>query len=188
MEALIGASWLDRENTLDIISVIEDSEVDDWMESTLSFIKKELDPEESIPSEEVALDQLTSAQRGEIIYNKEGYCVTCHMDDGQGLAASSFPPLAGSEWVTGDPTNLIKLTLKGIMGPMTVKGVRYEGYTPMTPYENLLSNQEIGDVLTYIRSSWGNDARAVPTDLVAGTRRSVADKKGFYRAEELLEN
>jgi len=187
IEALIGASWLNQDDALDIISIIEESNVDDWMEPTLTFIKSQLDPTASSKSDAVASAPLTSAQRGEIIYNKEGYCVTCHMGDGQGLAASSFPPLAGSEWVTGDPSRLIKLTLKGIMGPMTVKGVHYEGHTPMTPYENLLSNQEIGDVLTYIRSNWGNDARPVPADLVAGTRRSVQDKKGFYSAEELLE-
>jgi len=45
----------------------------------------------------------------------------------------------------------------------------------------------MADVLTYIRSTWGNDARAIPADLVAGTRRAVKAKKGFYTAKELLE-
>ena len=94
----------------------------------------------------------------------------------------------GSEMCIRDsPTTLVKLTLKGMIGPITVKGIQYEGHTPMTPYENLLSNQEIGDVLTFIRSSWGNDARPIPADLVMGTRRFVSDKKGFFKAEELLE-
>ncbi len=186
LEALIGASWLAAEDAADIIHIIEQSEVDDWMAPTLSFIKKQHSPDQVKATAAPSTEPLTSAQRGELIYNKEGYCVTCHMENGQGLSASGFPPLAGSEWVTGDPTTLIKLTLKGVMGPMTVKGVRYEGLTPMTPYEGLLSNKEMSDVLTYIRSSWGNDARPVPADLVAGTRREVSDKKGFYHAEELL--
>ena len=188
MEALIAASWLPEGDAQDIIALIEQGEVDDWMKASLSFIKAQLDPDQRDTADSaVTTAPRTSAERGELIYHKEGYCVTCHMADGQGLSASGFPPLAGSEWVTGDPTTLVKLTLKGMIGPITVKGIQYEGHTPMTPYENLLSNQEIGDVLTFIRSSWGNDARPIPADLVMGTRRFVSDKKGFFKAEELLE-
>ena len=47
-----------------------------------------------------------------------------------------------------DEERLIKLTLKGLIGPITVKGVKYPGQVPMTPFEYLLKDEEIAAVLT----------------------------------------
>jgi mono/diheme cytochrome c family protein len=79
--------------------------------------------------------------------------VTCHQADGRGVAAAGSPSLAGTEWVVGSQERLIKLTLKGLQGPMEVLGKRYPGEVPMTPFEGLLSDEEMAAVLTFARNS-----------------------------------
>ena len=67
---------------------------------------------------------------GADVYRREGHCITCHQEDGLGLPAAHFPPLAGTNWVNGDPTRLIKLTLHGLMGPIEVKGKLIQDLSP----------------------------------------------------------
>jgi mono/diheme cytochrome c family protein len=122
---------------------------------------------------------------GKEIYSRDGYCGTCHQPDGKGLPAAGFPPLAGSEWVTGNPERLIKLTLKGLLGPFEVNGESYPGNVPMTPFEGLLDDEEMAAVLTYVRNAFGNTAAAIAPEQVASVRTSVEGRDTFYRAEEL---
>ena len=111
---------------------------------------------------------------------------TCHQDDGLGLSASQFPPLAGVQWVTGSEDRLIKLTLKGIMGPIKVLNKTYPGQVPMTPFGGMLNDDEIASVLTYVRNSFGNKASAISPEKVKKVRESITNKEGFYSAAELL--
>ena len=61
---------------------------------------------------------------GKEVYARDAHCKTCHGDAGQGDAI--YPPLAGSEWVTGDQERLIRIVLKGLWGPIEVKGKTYD--------------------------------------------------------------
>jgi len=92
----------------------------------------------------------------------KSYCSACHQRDGKG-DGSRFPPLGASEWVTGDKKKLIAVLLKGLEGPIKVKGNSYNGL--MAPH-NFLSNKDAADVLTYIRTNFGNHAGAVKPDEV----------------------
>jgi glucose/arabinose dehydrogenase/mono/diheme cytochrome c family protein len=103
---------------------------------------------------------------GEKIYNV--YCGTCHQRDGQG-ASGRFPPLAGTTWVTGDKKRLIGIALNGLEGPVEVNGEQYDGAMPQ---HSFLSNEELANVLTYIRQSFGNKASAVTAEEVAAVRNS----------------
>jgi glucose/arabinose dehydrogenase len=85
------------------------------------------------------------------------YCGACHQGDGKG-DGSRFPPLAGSERVIGDKRKLIEVILNGMSGPLTVKGIDYNG---VMPAHDFLKNEEIAQILTYIRSSFGNKASSV---------------------------
>ena len=79
---------------------------------------------------------------GKKIYERESHCATCHQDHGNGMP-KIYPPLAGSEWVTGDKENLIKLVLHGLYGPIEVKGVKYSpenGLPPMTAFGSILDD------------------------------------------------
>ena len=124
---------------------------------------------------------------GKEIYSREGFCGTCHQMNGEGLSASQFPPLAGTEWVTGNEERLIKLTLNGMMGPMTLLGKDYPGQVPMTPFGGLLNDEEIASVLTYVRNAFGNEASPITPEQVMAVREATADKEGFYSPAELLE-
>lgn len=58
-------------------------------------------------------------------------CGACHGQQGEGTAAG--PPLAGSEWVNGPAENLIKIQLRGLTGPIKVKGQEYNFPAGMMP-------------------------------------------------------
>ncbi len=124
------------------------------------------------------------AAKGAKVYNQ--YCVACHMGDGNGNAASGFPPLAKSEWVLEkDPSRIIRVVLNGLGGPITVLGKEY-GQAQMLPWRDALNDDDIAAVSTYIRSTWGNKAPVVDAALVKQIRGETADRGGVWTAEELL--
>jgi mono/diheme cytochrome c family protein len=97
-------------------------------------------------------------------------CAACHGKEGEGTAAA--PPLAGSEWVGAAAENLIRIQLRGLHGPITVKGREYDiagGMAPMA-YQR---DEQIAAVLTYVRQSFGNDAPPVQASEVAALRGEV---------------
>jgi cbb3-type cytochrome c oxidase subunit III len=93
---------------------------------------------------------------GQMLYGAN--CSACHGASGAGLAGE-FPPLAGNSMVTGSPDKVIATVKNGLTGAMTVNGKTYSGAMPA--WKGKLSNTDIADVITYIRSSWGNKASAV---------------------------
>ncbi|HLO60776.1 MAG TPA: cytochrome c [Bacteroidales bacterium] len=95
------------------------------------------------------------------------YCLTCHQPDGNGVR-SQFPPLAGNVLVTGPADTLIRIVLSGLEGPITVMGQQYG--TQIMPAQNYLTDQQIADVLSYIRNTWGNKADAVNAEEVKKIR------------------
>jgi putative heme-binding domain-containing protein len=126
---------------------------------------------------------------GQRVFYEEGSCNTCHRDHGRGITGM-YPPLVGSEWVTGDTNRLIKLTLHGLWGPIQVAGRQFEpagGVPPMTAVGMFYTDEEIAAVLTYVRNSWGNEASVVKEDDVARLRAATRDRKKFYSPQELLE-
>ena len=140
-------------------------------------------PEPKLPPAELELWRL-----GKEVYGRDAHCFTCHQPDGKGQAGI-YPPLDGSEWVAGDEERLIKLTLLGLTGPITVKGQKYgdnPSVPPMTPLGLILNDREVAGVLTYVRNSFGNQAPAVKPETVAKVRESIKDKVPPLKAEELL--
>ena len=76
--------------------------------------------------------------------------------------------------------------MKGIMGPIEVKGKKYPGQVPMTPFGSMLSDDEMAWVLTYVRNMAGNQALPVSPTTVKEIRKKIKDKEGFYSPAELL--
>ncbi len=117
------------------------------------------------PTNEAADDVQTAVmEAGKKVYDQ--YCIVCHQADGAGVP-NAFPPLIQTDWVQGDKTRLIEVVLNGLTGEIEVNGETYN--SAMTPHD-FLSDQEVADVLTYVRKSFGNDADAVTTDEVAAVR------------------
>ncbi len=97
-------------------------------------------------------------------------CGACHGQAGEGTPIA--PPLAGSEWVTGPAENLIRIQLRGLQGPIKVKGQEYNMPAGMAALAYQTDDQ-ISAVLTYIRASFGNSAPAVTPAEVASFRSEV---------------
>ncbi|MBN3584403.1 HEAT repeat domain-containing protein [Algoriphagus aestuarii] len=193
MEAIAAASWLPKEVSVPILAEAEKQEKDNtWIPRTLETAiahvnglsvedKKVEDIKSSLTGSDRELFVL-----GKEIYAREGFCSTCHQHDGGGLSASQFPPLSGTPWVTGNEERLIKIVLKGLLGPITVLQKDYPGQVPMTPFEGMLDDTEVAAVLTYVRNSFGNKASPISPELVKKVREEIKDMEGFYKPADLL--
>lgn len=193
LEALVAASWLDKEIGLPIVEKAGEKPMDSWMQKPyeaaiahLNGHKLGEDPNKDKLKTHLKGEDKKIFIKGKAIYEKEGYCATCHQSNGKGLEASGFPPLAGSVWVTGDEERLIKLSLKGLLGPIEVNGKKYPGQVPMTQFEGLLNDEDMAAVLTYVRNDFGNKASVIKPEKVKEIRAKIKGKSGFYSPEELL--
>ena len=93
-------------------------------------------------------------------------CATCHQATGLGLPGA-FPPLAGSEWLLGNPEVPVRIAIAGMSGPITVKGVAYNSAMPPPPG---LTDDQIAEAVTYARTNFGNKASAVDAAFVKQVR------------------
>jgi nitrite reductase (NO-forming) len=110
-----------------------------------------------------------SIQNGKNVYDT--YCISCHMENGNGLE-SAFPSLVKTGNL-GDKNRLVKIVTKGIRGPIVVKGAKYNA--EMAVFD--LSDKEVADVLNFIRNSWGNKAPLIQASEVAAAKK--AEVKGY---------
>jgi len=118
-------------------------------------------------------------KRGLAVYSRT--CIACHQPTGKGLAPV-FPSIAGVPIVNGDATLPIKFILHGLMGPLTVDGVTYNS---MMPPVAGVSDQDIADVLTYVRQSFGNKSNSVTPDQVKAVRAANAARTAPWNTAEL---
>lgn len=112
--------------------------------------------------------------KGSIIKGAETfntYCAVCHQRDG--LGNDRFPPLSGSEWVVGDKAFLINIILNGLQGDINVKG---KSYTNKMPRLNILSDENIAQILTYIRQNFNNNASGITSQEVSEARKTYGNK------------
>lgn len=109
-------------------------------------------------------------------------CAQCHQATGLGVEGQ-YPPLAGSEFVLGSEAHVIRILLHGLVGPITVKGKPYNGN--MAPWKDVLDDKKIANVLTYIRSDWGNTASAITPEMVAAVRKQEAARTASWTEKEL---
>jgi len=109
-------------------------------------------------------------------------CAACHQATGLGVEGT-YPPLAGSEWVTGDEAKLVRIILNGLTGPVEVAGETYSGAMP--PWGGVLKDPEVAAVATYLRSSFGNKAAPVTQATVASIRSATKNRTAPWTAAEL---
>ena len=120
---------------------------------------------------------------GKLVY--ANFCAACHQAAGTGNPANGCPPVAGADWVLAEgPNRLIRLILHGAGGPIEVNGQTWNGVMP--PWKDVLSDDQIAAVLTYIRADWGNKAAAVTPEQVAAIRAAEAGRTAAWTAAELL--
>ncbi len=192
LEAIVAASWLDKEKGLAILAQSATKPLDKWMVYAHQEAVAHLNGKPvALKKESKVSTELNGAEqqvflKGKSIYSREGFCSTCHQADGKGLPASGFPPLAATQWVTGSTDRLIRIVLNGLHGPLEVQGKKYAGQVPMTPFGEMLNDEELAAVLTYVRNAFGNKASAISPAQVKAVRAVTRDKTGFYSPDELL--
>jgi mono/diheme cytochrome c family protein/glucose/arabinose dehydrogenase len=192
LEAITAATWLDEIDGLKILEEAGKYPLDKWMKPAHTRAIAHLQGKNLEVKVVEIRTHLEGADRelfikGKELYEREAYCSTCHQPQGQGLAAAGYPPLRQSKWVTESEDRLIKLTLKGVYGPMTVLNRNYKGLVPMTPFEGLMNDEEVAAVLTYVRNNFGNRSSVISPEKVKEVRAAIAEQDGFYTAEELLQ-
>ncbi|WP_276503217.1 c-type cytochrome [Terrimonas pollutisoli] len=96
-----------------------------------------------------------SIERGKEVY--ASYCMSCHMEDGKGTPDIN-PPLAKADYIRSPSKNLIRIILEGQSGEIVVNKKKYN--TPMLPF-SYLSDEQVADVLNYVRNSWGNKVAGI---------------------------
>jgi mono/diheme cytochrome c family protein len=106
-----------------------------------------------------------SAANGKLIYEQN--CLACHQADGSGVP-SLAPPLSKGMFVNGEKKKLIQIVLHG-MQDVEIKGEVYSNPMPSFDY---LSDADIADVLTYVRSNFKNTAKAVTASDVTEVRNA----------------
>lgn len=109
-------------------------------------------------------------------------CASCHQPNGKGIPGV-YPPLGGSAFVQADPAIPVRIVLHGFKGEIIRNGTNYNGV--MTPFHSALSDQEIADVLTYVRSSFGNSASEIDAATVTEIRGQTVGHSGPFTEAEL---
>lgn len=124
--------------------------------------------------------ELDPIAHGESIYDR--LCRSCHQPDGRGVPGA-FPPLVGSEWVTGDPRLLVNIVLHGLMGPIEVAGSTFDGAMPAWGAQ--LDDEEVAAVASFVRQWQANEAPPIEEALVRELRAAHADRAQPWTGEAL---
>jgi mono/diheme cytochrome c family protein len=126
----------------------------------------------------------TPMELGKKIY--AGNCASCHQGNGEGQPGT-YPPLVQSEWVLGSKERLTAILLKGITGPITVKGATFSTAV-MPAQEAALTPEKLANLMTYLRGSkdWGNPAGPVTTEEVNAAKTKFASHSAAWTEPELL--
>lgn len=96
----------------------------------------------------------------------ETYCAACHGRDARGDGAR-FPSLASTRWVSGNKPRLISIVLHGLQGEIEVEGTTFNGVMPANGF---LSDEQVAQLLTYLRQNFGNHTQGVTASEVAQVR------------------
>jgi len=129
------------------------------------------------PGASAPVAPLTAAEQqrfdaGQTIY--QSICQPCHQDDGRGKEAVA-PALVGSAFATAAPSIPVRILINGKEGTTGL----------MPPLGQTFTDEQIADVLTYVRRQWGNTASPVDVQAVKDTRAEIAGRTKPWTNAEL---
>lgn len=110
----------------------------------------------------------TSGAGGQRLY--EMHCMGCHQAEGEGIPGT-FPPLAKSDFLMADVERSIETVLNGVTGALEVNGQQYHGTMPPMGH---LKDDDLAEILSYIRNSWGNSGTPVMAAEIAAIRAKTS--------------
>ncbi|MBL9199417.1 MAG: c-type cytochrome [Opitutaceae bacterium] len=132
---------------------------------------------------------LTANERMQVAAGATHYqqvCAGCHGLDGRGVVPLA-PPLAGSEWVTGPESRLLRVMLHGLTGPVQVGETQYAPPAVLPEMAGLaaLPDEQLAAIASYVRRAWGHGAEPVTPQRVALEREASAGRVSPWLAIEL---
>ena len=139
----------------------DEAKVEDLQAKMREAIKT--DPKISGLSKDIVME------KGKRVYNQT--CFACHQATGLGLPGV-FPPLAKSDYLMADKERAIRGVIKGQSGEMTVNGQKFNGVMPPV----MINDEQIAQVLTYVRNSWGNEGDIVTVEEVKRVHAESANQ------------
>ena len=144
-------------------------------------VEKKVDPEKILKG-----DHLASYKRGKEMYSGRAACIGCHGADGAGLP-NLGPTLDKSDWVTGDHNDLAKVLLYGLQGPIKINGEMFtpQAFMPGLAQNSTITDQDLADIMTFLRHGWNNRAGQVTKGEVAKIRKETKHLTGtMMKAED----
>ncbi len=138
------------------------------------------------PAAAGSFDLKASIERGKAVYMQT--CFACHQATGMGLPGA-FPPLAGTDYTTGDVRRMIAMLLNGVNPPLKVKDVVYVAPmpSPVLSFPILKEDGPLADVVNYVRNNFGNkDEKGVTPEFVASVRKEFGARTAPWTEAELL--
>jgi mono/diheme cytochrome c family protein len=151
-----------------------------------SAVKSSTSSKASASSAKPAASTTAAAAKEQLPDGKQVFsttCAACHQVTGEGVPGV-YPPLAGSEWVTGDDAKLVRILLHGVTGPIEVAGETFNSMMP--PWGATLKDADIAAVLTYVRSTWGNKGAPISAARVASIRAATTSRTTPWTVAELV--
>ncbi len=151
----LGMLKVNGENQVDLYSGVKQEGIYNPEGGTIQTMPGD-DAKKEVKTNKTLAEKIES---GKNIYTKT--CFACHQANGEGIA-NAFPPLAKSDYLNADVKRAIDIVLNGKTGEITVNGAKYNSV--MT--KQVLTDDEVADVLTYVYNSWGNNKTNVTTSMV----------------------
>lgn len=164
-----GSLYISESNDGKIWRVMYNGDKTKFGDEQLAQMKQRAETRSYIKTPDEVADNLNTGDRleGSILYKT--YCANCHQGDGKG-DGSRFPPLVGSEYVTGDKTRLIDIVLNGLQGKITVDGKTYNSMMP--PHRDVMDDHALASILTFVRNRFGHVQGSVSTLEVTAVRNA----------------
>ncbi|MCU5774530.1 cytochrome c [Erwiniaceae bacterium BAC15a-03b] len=112
---------------------------------------------------------MAASRREQAALSYEVNCSACHGLQGEGIKGM-VPAFAGNNAMQHDPTNMIHAMLRGARAPHTEERQTAAG---MPAFDWKMNDQQMADILNYVRNSWGNKGNEVTPDNVAAMRKQT---------------
>lgn len=136
------------------------------------------DGESGVGAEVDEYDPKIWVAKGKATYNTA--CVSCHGATGEG-SPGVYPPLKASEFVVHGEARPVIILLRGVHGSLTVNGKTYNGV--MNPLGAGMSSKQLAQLVSYIRSDWGNNASIVYDDQITEYKKTMTSSASMTEAE-----
>jgi len=195
LESVVACAHVSKAEAVAVAVQVLDSPRDKFIDYALAQVVKSLKPQflpvmnqlKLSPAHLAYVKQIANAapvveHPGKIIY--DALCLNCHQPTGLGLPGI-YPPLAGSDWVAGDVATISKVVMHGLSGPIKVNGQDFKQLAPIPMPPMGLDDRQMADVLTYLRSNFGNRAPAVKPDEIKAVRDANGSRSSFWTQKEL---